>query len=251
VVSFQNRFVTEDDFNFEKWLKSIEVNLDMIATFPEREMTISAKDLPIFYYFESPHISAFKMFFWMKTVLGYEAYQEEKFRPELMPKSLLALGKRIHEKYTCLSRTELWSDDTIHASIRQIEFYYDCSFFDNASQAQLLCDELIQIIRQIRDCASAGRTENTDEPFNLFKNEILIADNTILFKMGPKRQIFINHNTLNVLSTTQESFCIQTENYLRNLLNKATKISGTSEKDRLKFFNNIEEKIRALKNRMI
>ena len=50
IVSFQNRFVTESDFTFEKWLKSIEGNLDMLKSVPDSEMIISAKDVPILYY---------------------------------------------------------------------------------------------------------------------------------------------------------------------------------------------------------
>lgn len=250
MVSFHNRFVTEGDFNFEKWLKSIEANLDILSGFPEGEMIISAKDVPIFYYFDIPEISAFKMFFWMKTVLCYRDYQDESFRPELVPRSLLALGKRIYDKFTSLNRTELWSEDTIHASLRQIEFYHDCGAFATRGQGQHLCDELLQITRQVRECAATGKN-GSGGPYHLYKNEILIADNTFLFRMKDKREIFINHNTLNVLTTSQESFCLQTENYLMNLLNKATKISGTGEKERLRFFNNIEEKIRALKGRMM
>lgn len=251
MVSFHNRFVTSDNFNFEKWLHSIESNLDMLAGFPEREMIISAKDIPIFYYFDQPEISAFKMFFWMKTVLRYEDFQEEKFRPEVVSNSLLALGRRIHDKFTSLARTELWSDDTIHASMRQIEFYNDCGHFHNAQLARALCDQLLGITRRIRDCAAAGKTEIGGESYNLYKNEILIADNTILFKMGERRQAFINHNTLNVLSTTHASFCRQTEDYLNNLLYKGTRISGSGEKERSRFFNKIEEKILALKSRIL
>ena len=251
VVSFHNRFVTEDDFTFQKWLLSINDNLDMLAKQPQREMIISAKDVPIFYYFKTPELSAFKMFFWMKSILRYGIYNAENFRPELVPRELLALGKRTNEKFTALERTELWSEDTIHASLRQIEFYYECGFLDSPSQGRNLCDELLQVILEIKDSAAAGFFMGGSEPFHLFKNEILIADNTFLFRMGTKNAVFINHNTLNVLSTTQESFCRQTETYLRNLLNKATKISGTGEKERLKFFNRIEEKIRHLKQRII
>jgi hypothetical protein len=251
LVSFHNRFVTEHDFTFEKWLISIENNLDMISSFPVREMIISAKDVPIFYYFETPELSAFKMFFWMKTILRYSAYSSEKYQPELVPRELLALGKRIQEKFCAVERTELWSEDTIHASLRQIEFYYDCGFFSSPAQGHLLCNELLGIMSDIKQRAAEGSVREGTAQFNLFKNEILIADNTFLFRMDDKRAVFINHNTLNILSTTQESFCNQTENYLRNLLKKATRISGTGEKERHKFFNRIEEKIKALKQRII
>lgn len=250
IVAFHSRFVTEGGFTFEQWLRSIEENLDAILRMPEKEMVISAKDVPIFYYFDTEALGAFKMFFWMKSVLGYRDFQNVSFTPGLVPRSLLALGKRIYDKFASVSRTELWSDDTIHASLRQIEFYHACGLFSSASKGQDLCDELSGIIQRIRDRAAIGKNETGNGDFHLFKNEILIADNTFLFRMGAKRQVFINHNTLNVLTTTNESFCRQTENYLQNLLNKASSISGTGEKERLIFFNTIEEKIKSLRKRL-
>lgn len=250
MVAFHSRFVTNDGFTFEKWLQSIDANLDMIRSSREHEMIISAKDVPIFYYFNMPDLAAFKMFFWMKSILRYRDFQEQRFSPALVPKSLLALGRRIHDKFTSLHRTELWSHDTIHASLRQIEFYHDCGLFADATQGKNLCDELLQVLRDVRESAAAGRNATSGEPYDLFKNEILIADNTFLFKMQAQRQIFINHNTLNVLSTTHEAFCRQTENYLLHLVNKATKISGTGEKERSKFFNTMEEKVNSLKKRL-
>jgi hypothetical protein len=251
LVSFHNRFVSENDFTFEKWLESINANLDQMTNLHEREMIVSAKDVPIFYYFKTPELSAFKMFFWMKTILRYGVYTSSNFKPELVPRELLALGSRIHEKFTRIERTELWSEDTIHASLRQIEFYYECGFFESPAHAHRLCDELMSIIGDIKESAALGHLATEHEPFHLYKNEINIADNTFLFRMDGKYVVFINHNMLNVLTTSQQSFCKQTEEYLRNLLNKATKISGTGERDRQKFFNIIEEKIKALKRRLV
>ncbi|MEO5601843.1 MAG: hypothetical protein ABIR06_13035 [Cyclobacteriaceae bacterium] len=249
MVSFNNRFVTEDDFTFEKWLKSIEGNLDMIHGLPQKEMILSTKDVPILYYFKTGELSAFKMFFWLKSILRYRAYHSENYNPERIPKELLALGNRIYEKFTTIPRTELWSPETVHASLRQVEFYYECGFFTNPHQARHLCDELLKMVLEIKDCAAQGGLPGGGS-FQLFKNELLIADNTFLFKMADKHVVFINHNTLNILSTTQKAFCIQTENYLRNLLNKATKISGTGEKERLIFFNSMEDKIKSLKHKI-
>lgn len=251
IVYFHNRFVSENDFTFQKWLESINGNLDQMANLREREMIVSAKDVPIFYYFKTPELSAFKMFFWMKSILRYHAYNGKHFRPELVPRELLALGKKIHEKFTRIERTELWSEDTIHASLRQIEFYYECGFFETSAHAQHLCDELLNVITDIKECAALGYLATEREPFHLYKNEINIADNTILFRMDGKYAVFINHNMLNVLTTSQQSFCKQTEDYLRNLLNKATKISGTGERERQKFFNIIEDKVRTLKRRLV
>lgn len=250
IVSFHNRFVTESDFNLEKWLQSLESNLDQLASLPSREIIISAKDVPIFYSFRAPELCAFKMFFWMKSILRYGEYSGKNFQPELVPRPLLAIARRIHQKFTSIGHTELWSEDTIHASMRQIEFYHECGFFDNPLQGQQLCDELLNVMGEIKEYAALGYFPDAKEPFHLFKNEILIGDNTFLFKMADKYAVYLNYNTLDILSTSQESFCRQTENYLGNLFNKATKISGTGEKERLKFFHTIEEKIKGLKRRL-
>jgi hypothetical protein len=68
--------------------------------------------------------------------------------------------------------------------------------------------------------------------------------------MGDKRMVFIPYNTLNILSTTNEVFCRQTDDYLRNLISKSEKISTTGEKQRNAFFNKMEEKISAVKRKM-
>ena len=182
----------------------------------------------------------------MKSILRYGEYSGKNFQPELVPRPLLALGRRIHQKFTVIERTELWSEDTIHASLRQIEFYHDCGFFDSPLQGQHLCDELLNVMCEIKEYAALGFFPDAKERFHLFKNEILIGDNTFLFKMGDKYAVFLNYNTLDILSTTQESFGRQTENYLGNLFNKATKISGTGEKERLKFLGTVGDLISGL-----
>jgi len=249
MVSFRHRMVNHMDFPFGHWLKYLHENLKMISSFPEKELIYSAKDILIFYLFKLPDLSAFKMFFWMKTVVGNPEYAHEKFDPALVPKDFLALGERIWEKYADLPSTEIWSDEAISATLRQIAFYWDCNLFVSSGQAQAVCDQLLHLMDQIQQHATRGK-RSAEGTFKLYRNEILIADNTVLFKMGDKRVTFVTYNTFNFLSTTQESFCLQTEAYLQNLINKSTLISGTGEKDRSKFFNSMNEKIRDLKGRL-
>jgi len=113
-----------------------------------------------------------------------------------------------------------------------------------------LCDEYLDIVKEIRGWAAVGYKEKPDFKFNLYKNDLLIADNTIFFRMGDKRMTFIPHNTMNILTTAHDAFCKQTEDYLVNLTAKSILISTTGEKDRNKFFNLMEEKIQNLKARL-
>ena len=247
---FQYRAVNNSDFTFKEWLKTIDENLSMLRSFPKGELWYFAKDIPVFYYFNSPLLSAFKMYFWMSSVLRYNEYRNTKFSASSVQKELTALGRKIYDQYTSIPRTEIWSEETLNVTLRQIEFYNDCGFFSDPSYGIQLCDEYAVLLSNIRSWAEIGYKEKKESTFDLYKNDLLIADNTILFKIGDKRMVFLPYNTLNILSTTHEAFCQQADDYLMNLVSKSDKISTSGEKQRNSFFNQMEEKIRRVKKRL-
>ena len=252
MISFRHQAVDHSSFTFEHWLKSMLEKLEMIAAFPEKEKEIVyyAKDMPVFYYFTMPELSAFKMFFWMKTALNYPEYQKEKFRPEIIPKEYIAIGKRIWSKYSELFSTELWSDETLNVTLKQVEYYLECGYFLDPKDPELILDQFAELVENARKMATAGFKDEKGK-LNIYKNEILIAENTILFKMGDKRVSFLTHNIGDILITSDEVFCRTTEQFFNNLINKAILISTTGEKERSKFFNQLDEKIRAIKQRIL
>jgi hypothetical protein len=250
MVSFHYRVVDGINFTFENWLKSILVNLETLLPFPEKQLIYFAKDIPVFYYFKSPLLGPFKMFFWMSSVLKNENFRGVKFNPDLVSSGLVAIGNKIFKLYSETPRIEIWSDETLSVTLRQIEFYHECGFFAEPEYAVRLCDEYLSLVKEIRSWASVGYKEKPEYKFNLYKNDLLIGDNTIFFRMGDKRVTFIPFNTMNILTTSDDAFCKKTEDYLINLTSKSILISTSGEKDRNKFFNLMEDKIALIKNRL-
>ena len=68
--------------------------------------------------------------------------------------------------------------------------------------------------------------------------------------MGDKRVTNIIANNFDILTTNQESFCKLTENFMNNLVSKSTCISHNAQKERIKFFNKLEEKIQETKEKV-
>ena len=60
MVSFHYRMVDSQNFTFDKWLKSILTNLEMLLPYTDKQLTYFAKDIPVFYYFNSPTYRAFQ-----------------------------------------------------------------------------------------------------------------------------------------------------------------------------------------------
>ncbi len=238
---FHHRALTHE-YSLDRWMNSVSKNLELVSTFHSKEMIYAAKDIPIFHYFRFRELSAFKMFFWLKTVMRDPGYVGQNFHCKSIPNDLLAAGKRIWDLYAQVPSTELWGDEVINETIKQIQFYKECGFFSEADMPLQICQQLQALNQTVKQEATEGfKTEGAS--YRLYENEILIADNTVFAKMGEKRVVYINYNTLNLLTTLQESFCEKTEQYLNNLMKNSTLISTTSEKERNKFFNKLKDRI--------
>ncbi len=234
-------------YTLEQWLNSVGSNLEYVNGFKQREMIFAARDMPIFHNFRLPELSAFKMFFWLKTVIKDPHYVNQLFQVGVIPKQLLEAGSKLWKLYATVPCIEIWSDEAINETIKQIEFYQECRFFADKQQASLVCDRLIELIEVIKKEAAAGKKAG-GASFGLYENEIIIANNTILARMDSMRIVFINYNLLNLLTTHQHSFCNKTEKYLTNLTKSSTLISATAEKERNKFFNKMKERIETFKS---
>jgi hypothetical protein len=212
-------------------------------------MTFAARDMPTFHHFRIPELSSFKMFFWLKTIIKDPSYTSQLFETDKISSPIQQAADKLWKLYSKVPSIEIWSDEAINETIKQIEFYHECRFFAGKHLAVMLCDKLIELISLIKEEARQGKKQGGEE-FRLFENELLIANNTILARMENKRIVYINYNTLNLLTTHQDSFINKTEKYLSDLTRNSVLISTSAEKERNKFFNKMKERIEAFKTRL-
>lgn len=251
-VSFQIRFFDENSFSFEKWIRSILGHLESFIAYPgtDKELIYNAKDLPIFHYFQFPRLAAFKIYFWMKT-FGHSKFNSSKYNPEEINKELIAIGQRIWERYIGVASTEIMTNEILNVTLRQIEYAHECGMFVNKDEAKWLLEDCQRLTTQLKTLAMQGFKSALDDekkggPFEVYINDLVLGDNTILFKLGEKRITFITPNGYNLLSTSQEFFGRLTESNMENLKSKAVLISATAEKDRNRYFNHLESLIAAM-----
>jgi hypothetical protein len=254
VVSFKLRVLNSESFPFDKYLQSLYQNLEMISQFETNELTWYAKDLPIWHYFQYPRLSAFKLYFWDKTFVSGSKLRSEKYSQNLVSKELINLGVRVWEKYTTVRSTEILNYETLNATLSQIEFAYECGIFKSKEEASELLDDCTLMLNNIQAQAEAGMkstlTKKGTGEFNIYINEVLIGDNSVLFKLGSKRLVFITANQFNILSTTNAYFCKLMEDYIENIINKSILISHTAERERSKFFHRMSMQIETVRERL-
>lgn len=256
-VSFNYRSIN-GNISFEAYFNSILDNMKMVAGFEKKELIYVAKDIPLVQYFEYPKITAFKLFFWYKTILGDPKFDVDQCDPSLIPNSIFETGRQIRGEYLKIPSTEIWNKETVNSTLNQIEFYFDSGCFTDLNLLESIFDELKQLVLQVKNDATKGyktsrvhpSTEDKDN-YKLYYNEITIGDNTIFFDIGDRKVANITHNVLNILTTSNPEFCAETLKALKNIIKKSDLISVVSEKHRNKFFNGILQKIEDLKNKLL
>ena len=255
-VSFKTLAIGQDGFTFEHWLQALMSQMKMIYECKQREIIYAAKDIPIFYYFEFPEIAAFKFFFWHKILIPSGDYKNEHVDLDV-PGELFETGRSLLRCYMKIPVVEIWSEDTIASVIRQIDYCLASGFFAKKEDAIRLCQVLDLWLDHVQNQADKGfqylrgmETAGIENSYMLFHNEVLVNDNTILVQADGQKTAYLTYNIINQLITANPSFCSQIENSLRNLMQKSTMISGTSAKERYRFFNSLHEKVKVLRLRI-
>lgn len=237
-------------YTLDRWLDSVGKNFTFFNTFGDKEMIFAVKEMPLFHHFRIPELVSFKLFFWLKMGIKDPAYANKQFRFNVLPEETMNAARKIWKLYSTIPCVEIWSDEAVRETLKQIEFCHECQFFEDTQQALRVCDKLIELIDQIKEDAKTGRKLN-GAAYKLFENDILIANNTIYCRMDKIRYVYINYNTLGLLVTQQESFCDKTETYLNKLTKNSVLISTTAEKERSKFFNRMKTQVEQVKERLV
>jgi hypothetical protein len=255
-ILFNSIAIGKEGYTLQEWLRIILDEIRNIQVCKQKEIIYSAKDIPIFHFFEFPDLFAFKSYFWNKVLFSAPGYEQMQFRFDF-PEEILNMGKQILSIYNKVPTIELWNEETFNSLIRQIDFCYICNYFSSKEDALRVIDSTEEMIKHLSLQAETGfrymhgtLPEGIEGNFKLFCNEVLLGDNTIFVAKEGHLKTFLTYNVINLLVTENERFCRQVEYSLRTLTKKSTLISGTSEKERNRFFHLLQEKINTLRERI-
>ncbi|HLG03848.1 MAG TPA: hypothetical protein VI731_09655 [Bacteroidia bacterium] len=256
-VTFNYHHLSDDFNNFEGYLGNILNDMRRIRSSAPKEIIFAAEDIPIFHHFRFPLLAAFKLFYWSKSILNVPQFEEKKFDPDSIPAAAKEMIAEIFELYLDIPSIEIWSEDTLNSTLKQVEYYWESGLFSEKQHALRIIDDIQNMIAGIEkqakhstkfrgDVPPAGSSEN----YVLYFSELMIGNNCILVTTGTTKSTYVSHNTFNSMVTVNSAFCEETERWLRNLIRKSNLISGVSEKQRFRFFNMINEKILRMREKI-
>ncbi len=255
---FHGRNLNTAQFDFEHYLGEILQRLQEINKATHKKLYYEAKDIPIFHHFQFPELATFKFFFWMRSVMYYPEYGKMYFEDNELTTLFQQKGMEIIRTYTQIPSVEIWVAESIHATIRQVEYYSDSGIFRKKESIALLYQQLEQLIDHIGEQAEHGEKfmigtspNGKGGTYEVYYNEVFLGHNSIIVETDGITTAFLNHAVMNFMYTRDEAFCQYTRRSIENNIKKSLLISSVGEKERLKFLNLLRATIHESKRRTL
>ena len=254
-VVFKDHDADGTSANFVQYLQGLLEQLQYINQFENKELLYLAKDIPVFNFFLSEELTAFKSFFFEKSILNNPGFLDKNFNlKHFDSRPYFQLGKQILDTYNAVDSVELWNYESINSTILQIEYYRDAGIFESAEDMNTVVCALDKMLEHLQKQVEKERKFGVGVPDTGYKaslkfyiNELILGNNSIMVELNGNKIAFINHVVLKYISTTDKRFTQKLFNNFHNLLTRSTLISGTGERDRNKFFKVLRERVMALK----
>ncbi|MCC6721945.1 MAG: hypothetical protein IT243_07060 [Bacteroidia bacterium] len=250
-VLFNFNPMYDEKSNFEKYLLWFSEYLTKLAQSKETHITYVSEDVPLFRHFKYNTLSAFKSFYWNKAVLNNTSLIGKKFHQKIVSDKIIELNKKTIESYYKINSTEIWNEETLKSTLKQVEFFWESDQFESAEQALYVLNEIREMIDDLKhECENSYKDfENNQGKLNFYVSEVMIGNNCVLVDFGNEMdssRVFLSHNTFNSISTYNSAFVLETRQWMENIKRKSILISGSAEKQRAIFFKKNYDMINSL-----
>lgn len=239
-----NQLYGKDD-NFMPYIANLTKQMEQLSK-SKGTLTFVSSELPISQSFQNQGLREFKIYYWQKVVLNRIALKGVKFDQNF------GLGININEyvdslmhSYANMNKVEIWTEETIDDTIRQILYCRDSGLLD-ADMIQLVCESTLAMLDRLE--SELEMQSEVDNPHRLtfYVSSVELGNNVILMNFNSHRSAYVKFNTFNTVATSSDDFCNEIELMIKSNLTKCVDISGKSDIYRHRFFNILRSKVRGI-----
>ncbi|MFT6867631.1 MAG: hypothetical protein ACJA08_002474 [Cyclobacteriaceae bacterium] len=257
IVPFRYKTLLGSKENFIQYLGELCSEMDRVrlARSNDKHIIYAGQGLPIFHYFKFPMLTAFKTFYWFKSIMNVQSLQNEIFSPDKIENEIIELGNRLFRSYLEVPSTEIWVDATVMGTIHQIQFYWDAGMFAKKDDALAVCADMKALIEYIHKvCATGQKQDDFDNPtimgekLSLYYSEIEIEKVSVLVRLGGISRIYLDQLTCGSIHTEHKEFASETSDWLNSIISKSNLITGVSQTIRYQFFNRSLKQLQKLED---
>jgi hypothetical protein len=223
--------------------------------FKEKKMMYLCKDASLWYFYVYPELAAFKTFFFLRSLRSEPAIQNKKFSLQEFPfHDCFALGQQMLKAFNEIPCEELWNNESWNSTINQVAYYRDAGIFGSHDDYERVVASIHKTIDHLELQATVGQKFMPGDsdlkyraPIQFYVNDIIIGNNTIYGEVDGNKVSWVTYSVLNTLITKDKRFNDHLFQNFYTLRSRSTLVSGTGERERVKFFNSLRDKVNTLK----
>tara|TARA_B110000093_G_scaffold182335_1_gene228668 strand:- start:3617 stop:4630 length:1014 start_codon:yes stop_codon:yes gene_type:complete len=256
-VIFEFQPLNEFDFSMDLYLESMRKALLQIKEQKNPKIIILVNNTPIMQLLNYPHLVRFKLFFWAKTHLQVKELQDQKFKYEKISPESFNTGLDALKMYNSIPSKEIYDPELLRGFVREVYYYFESEQFEDPQYAIHILDLLDRFVDHLKAQAEVGKKfVSTTEPpasgndFEMYHNETLNGNTTIHYKTDDYQGLYVGHNLLNSVYTTDKAYIDDTLSVLNKQLANSSVISSVNEKERNNYFSQVKRMIESFKKKI-
>jgi len=246
------------DFSLEGYLQALLISINQLRQCSSPKIILTSNNLSIFQLLNFPRLSRFRLYFWAKTHLHIEQYKNQKYLEDRVTDSAFEMGAEILDAYVNIPTYECYDPEFLRGFLRQILYYSNARLFENPQHAIQLIDDVKAMADHIRAQVVIGRKfkhrddpENVGNIYEVYLNDTINSDNTFYYHAEETEGIYLSHNMMNYLHTTDPTYVRESKRMLDNQIANSSLISRSNEKERNSFFHSLYKDIEHTKNQIL
>ena len=245
------------DFSFDSYLDGLLAALKRLGSCTNPSITLTANNIALFQLLNFPHLTRFRLYYWAKTHLQIEEYQDQLFQEEKLTEHAYSVGYEILQRYVKIPTIECYDPEFLKGFMRQIQYYSSAHLFKDPEYPLQLMDEIKMMADHIKEQATLGKKfiyrqqpPVDGNQYDLYLNDTINADNTFYYSSKEQNGIYLVHNHLNFLHTSDSTYVQESKSILDKQFANSSLISKINEKERNSFFYKLDKTIESFRNKI-
>ncbi len=238
----------EDCYNYTQYISQLLLHLQRMQACERKEIIFCADDIPIFHFMDFAELTYFKLYTWNQAVLNLGISYED-FVYALRKQHLEPVFHKLYESYRKIPSREIWTLGTIGPILELLEYYQAIGSFANPQSLRLLLEQLRCLTGNLKEWTKT-QEKRPGVAFDLYLSPVNLGLSQMLCQFDDQQSVSVKLYTINSIATLDRRYVQETKDWIKGVLNKSSCLSKLSEKERIQFFNHMEDRIACLAERL-
>lgn len=209
----------------------------------------ATKELPLFYYFISPRLTAFKFHVFKNFVWNpYPSTRKFKYSDFEFNEEFQSMVKKVFQLYSSMNSIEIWNTAILDNTYNQLKYYLEAGLFENVNEVLDISNDILYFIEKLAEIIYSNSKEPLNPgmkyfgSFQLYNNEIAHTNNVVFVKSDSNEAVYCTYDNPNFMRSISPLLCEYTFQWMNKLIHNSMPITGGSNKDQNAFINRLKEK---------